>query len=315
MSNNNIRILSQPISYQELKSIKELKIIGIYKIENTVNHKVYIGKSVNVIERLKEHTYNEHNEHLRNAFRKYGLDKFSFEVIKQTCDLDYWEIFLIRIYNATDDRYGYNIATGGEGGYLGEKWRQSIVEGMQTLYNSPEGEIVRQKIRDKRALQAPRTKEQEEQRLKNLAEFWNSPDGLAKKKELSEKSKQHKQPEGLHWYNNGIQSIKAKECPERFVPGRLGDFSQSEETKEKKRELERNFTLEQRAARSKKLSDSHKGKHFTAERKKHIGDGNRGRKYYNNGIIEVMQFECPEGFVPGRCPKSKQAISKGAKKH
>ena len=313
MSNNNNRILSQPISYQELKLIKGLKITGIYKIENIVNHKVYIGQSVDVIERLKGHIKNEGNEHLRSSFEKYGFDNFSFEVIKQTYDLDYWEIFLIQIYNATDNRYGYNIAIGGTGGNLGEQWRQSIIEGMQALYNSPEGEIVRQKIREKRKLQASRTKEQEEKRLKNLANFWDSPEGLTKKQKLSQKQTGIHNTKGMHWYNNGIKNIQSFNCPSGFVPGRLGNFTQSEETKQKKRELERNLTPEQRAARSKKLSDALKGKHFTAERKKHIGDGNRGRKYYNNGIIEVMQFECPEGFVPGRCPKSKQAISKGIK--
>lgn len=28
-------------------------------------------------------------------------------------------------------------------------------------------------------------------------------------------------PIGTHWYNNGIISVHRKECPERFVPGRL----------------------------------------------------------------------------------------------
>lgn len=315
MSNNNIRILSQPISYQELKSIHGLKITGIYKIENTVNHKVYIGKSVNVIERLKEHTYNEDNKHLRNAFKKYGLDKFSFEVIKQTYDLNYWEIFLIQIYRATDNRYGYNIATGGEGGYLGEEWRQRIIAASRQYWSSPEAESTKMHLREKALAQLPRTKEQEEQRLKNLASFWNSPDGLAKKKKLSQKQIGVHNTKGMHWYNNGIKNILCFECPEGFVLGRLGDFSQSKEANQKRSDWYNNLTDEQRKEYKQRISNSHKGKHFTAERKKHIGDGNRGRKYYNNGVIEVMQFECPEGFVPGRCPKSKQAISKGTKKH
>ena len=25
-----------------------------------------------------------------------------------------------------------------------------------------------------------------------------------------------------------------------------------------------------------------------------------GRRWFNNGIVSVMQYECPEGFVPGR---------------
>lgn len=35
------------------------------------------------------------------------------------------------------------------------------------------------------------------------------------RKKMSENQK------GKHWYNNGIKCIKAKECPEGFVPGRI----------------------------------------------------------------------------------------------
>jgi group I intron endonuclease len=132
MSNNYIRILSHPISYQELKLIdNDVLITGIYKIENTVNHKVYIGQSTNIIKRLKAHIKNEQNGHLRSSFEKYGLDNFSFEVIKQTYDLDYWEIFLIQIYHATNDKYGYNMAIGGEGGNLGPKVNKKISESLR----------------------------------------------------------------------------------------------------------------------------------------------------------------------------------------
>lgn len=36
----------------------------------------------------------------------------------------------------------------------------------------------------------------------------------------------------------------------------------------------------------KKLSESNKGK-------------NKGKHWFNNGIIETYAFECPEGFIPG----------------
>lgn len=39
-----------------------------------------------------------------------------------------------------------------------------------------------------------------------------------------------------------------------------------------------------------KLSDSNKGKHF----------GLLGRKWYNNGKVSVIRFNCPDGFVVGR---------------
>lgn len=40
----------------------------------------------------------------------------------------------------------------------------------------------------------------------------------------------------------------------------------------------------------KKLSDSKKGKPGC----------NKGRKFFNNGVKNVMAYECPEGYVPGR---------------
>lgn len=302
MSNNNTRILSQPISYQELKLIRRLKIAGIYRIQNNINHKVYIGKSMNIIGRLKNHITSEENEHLRNSFKKYGFDNFTFEVIKQTYDLDYWEIFLIQIHHSTDDRYGYNNTPGGDGG---DYW---------CCLSEERSEEIKQKIRDKRALQAPRTKEQEEKRLQNLAKFWSSPEGLDKKKELSEKSKQHKQPKELRWYNNGIESIKARECPVGYVPGRLGNFTQSEEANQKRSDWYNNLTEEERYIHNKKAADARKGKPKSDTCKSNISKANKGRKYYNNGIIEVMQFEQPEGFVPGRLPSIKKKISEGNKK-
>ena len=48
------------------------------------------------------------------------------------------------------------------------------------------------------------------------------------------------------------------------------------------------------------------GKHFSEEHKKKMSEaskGNtnvRGTRWFNNGKISIMRFECPEGFVPGR---------------
>ena len=93
--------------------MKRKRICGIYKIENLINHKVYIGQSVDIERRFRGHINKEHNHHLKHAFKKYGIENFSFEIIKETKDLDYWEIFLIQIYRATDERYGYNSDFGG----------------------------------------------------------------------------------------------------------------------------------------------------------------------------------------------------------
>ena len=45
------------------------------------------------------------------------------------------------------------------------------------------------------------------------------------------------------------------------------------------------------------------GKHHSSETKKIISENRKGKHYYNNGIIEVLRFECPDGFVPGGLPR------------
>ena len=61
--------------------------IGVYKITNLVNGKVYIGSSVNIKSRKWKHFYslshNKHqNQHLQRAYNKYGKENFSFEILK-----------------------------------------------------------------------------------------------------------------------------------------------------------------------------------------------------------------------------------------
>lgn len=109
-------------TYSDIKNLSEFpQIAGIYKIENLINHKVYIGKSTNIIKRFQRHASSTHNVLLKRAFKKYGFENFSFEILIETYDLDYWEIFLIQLFNAVDKEHGYNLAYGGEGGKLCEE--------------------------------------------------------------------------------------------------------------------------------------------------------------------------------------------------
>jgi len=96
---------------------------GIYKITNLINNKVYIGRSYNIQLRWNTHKriYNnpidkEYNKTLYRAFRKYGLESFSFEIVEE-CPIDiinekekYW----ISYYNSYEN--GYNEDLGGNGG-------------------------------------------------------------------------------------------------------------------------------------------------------------------------------------------------------
>lgn len=92
----------------------------IYKIENIVNNKVYVGqtaKSLSVRKRshLCELRNNRHkNTKLQNAVNKYGLDNFTFDVLDQAeseKELNNKEIYWMNHYNAIE--VGYNIRGGG----------------------------------------------------------------------------------------------------------------------------------------------------------------------------------------------------------
>ena len=61
-------------------------LVGIYKIENKVNGKVYIGESMNIENRWSQHkkVLNENKHHsykLQRDWNKYGEDNFIFEVL------------------------------------------------------------------------------------------------------------------------------------------------------------------------------------------------------------------------------------------
>jgi hypothetical protein len=133
------------------------------------------------------------------------------------------------------------------------------------------------------------------------------------KRKISEQSRNRKMPKGLHWYNNGKTSVRAVECPEGFVLGRIGNFACSEEAKRKKSEAYWSKSLEEKAAWKAKLSEVHKGAVFTQERRERIKASKQGIRYWNNGVVEVMRKECPEGFVPGRVPAVRKRISQGFK--
>ena len=93
-------------------------MIGIYKITNKVNGKIYIGQSITIKNRWKQHINeaknNRNNAALYLAMRKYGIDNFSFEVIEE-CDIKFLnerEIYWINFYNSFEGE-GYNMTPGG----------------------------------------------------------------------------------------------------------------------------------------------------------------------------------------------------------
>ena len=98
-----------------------MKIVGIYKITNLIDGKIYIGQTVNYKKRKTSHLNslkngNHHNEHLQRAFDKYGEDSFKIELIKKCNieELDKLERYYIRELDACNHDKGYNMMYGGQ---------------------------------------------------------------------------------------------------------------------------------------------------------------------------------------------------------
>lgn len=108
--------------------MKQTKISGIYKIENIVNHKIYIGSSFDVKNRIKSHfkwlisKKKGTNLRLLNAFNKHGVKNFKSKIIKVVYRNQY-ESFrnfnnrlrkieqrYINKYKSFDSKFGYNIS-------------------------------------------------------------------------------------------------------------------------------------------------------------------------------------------------------------
>lgn len=93
------------------------KYCGVYKITNIKNGKFYIGSSIDIHTRWKQHinqlNKNIHNNiHLQNAWNKYGKNAFLFEILEE-CDknnLRDLEQTYIDNTKCLDKKIGYNIA-------------------------------------------------------------------------------------------------------------------------------------------------------------------------------------------------------------
>ena len=89
---------------------------GIYRIYCKSEDKSYIGKSINIEERWKNHLNElkkgKHiNKKLQKVFNKYGKDDFEFSILKEVDDyyeITYYESYYAEKFNAFNN--GYNIA-------------------------------------------------------------------------------------------------------------------------------------------------------------------------------------------------------------
>lgn len=153
----------------------------IYRITNKVNGKTYVG----------QHKYKKLNEnymgsgvHLRRAQKKYGMESFEKEILV-------FNISKLEHVNLLEETF---IAAE----------REKV--GRENCYNIANGG---EGFSGKRS----------EETRKRMSESHKGKQGPNKGKKHSEEWV--RKMSGWHWYNNGEVNVKAKECPEGFVKGRL----------------------------------------------------------------------------------------------
>lgn len=98
-------------------------MIGIYKIQNKLNGKCYIGQSVDIHRRWNDHksaAFNQnadcYHQHLYRAMRKYGINQFDFSILEECSrdELDTKEKYYIHQFDSFYN--GYNQTFGGDTG-------------------------------------------------------------------------------------------------------------------------------------------------------------------------------------------------------
>ena len=141
----------------------------IYQITNTINGKIYIGKTTKTIERRFQGHLSKakchNNTHLHNAIRKYGKEAFTITALESGFDSE-------EALNEAEIRYiaelnpQYNMTEGGEGisGFTytqSEETRKKISEAKKGKKRPPFTEEWKKKISEacRSRIQGPHTEE------------------------------------------------------------------------------------------------------------------------------------------------------------
>ena len=176
-----------------------MKNIGIYKIINIKNSKIYVGSSINLKSRKWQHFWNlESNKHdnikLQNSYNKHGKDNFEWEIIEYVEFNEDKEVLkknlLEREQYWIDKYFGekcYNIRIEA-GNNLGLRWKLSDTS-RKNIANALIGRPVSQETRDKIGKAnsvSLRGKKLSEEHRKKLS---NSLKGI-KRKSMSEEQKE-----------------------------------------------------------------------------------------------------------------------------
>lgn len=133
---------------------------GIYKIENKINGKVYVGSGI-IEDRFYDHKRElsggfHSNEHLQNSWKKHGKENFKFEVLIY-CNEDnlgfYEERAIVDVYESYKRENGYNFRKGRDSAEFTEEVGNKISKSLRDYYknndSSMKGETYSEEVKRK----------------------------------------------------------------------------------------------------------------------------------------------------------------------
>lgn len=92
------------------------KICAVYEIRNLIDNKVYVGQSVNLKRRWRDHrkaldSSRHGNCYLQHAWVKHGSQAFAFNILEECAEeeLNEREAFHIESFNSLSRNSGYNL--------------------------------------------------------------------------------------------------------------------------------------------------------------------------------------------------------------
>lgn len=189
----------------------------IYKAENIINGKIYIGQTKNNLNDRIAYHIRQNRFYFQKALNKYGIQSFRISVIDEADSkliLNEKEIYWISFYDCLAPK-GYNCTKGGGG-----------------MSDPPE--IIREKLRNRKNFKGKH--HSEETKLKIRQALLGKPCTEERKRKL--RGRRHS-PETIQKMKNVIRTEEFKE--------KHRNYRASEETRKKMRESQRKrFDLERK---------------------------------------------------------------------
>lgn len=238
----------------------------IYKVENFLNKKIYIGKTFQDFSiRKSQHKYESkrRSSYFYTAIRKYGWDNFIWTILGECFskeELNEAEITCIEFFQSNNKIYGYNLTKGGDG------WEKGL----------PQSKASIEKRKGRSPWNKGLTKETDVRVLNNITKTGISLKRKYKTGEIKSWNKgltKETDPRIKKFSNNLYGRKKSEECRKKIS-----------ETKKSKK-ISSPFKGKHHSEEAKqKLRESRLNKKVTEETKEKISKTLKGRVPWNKGI-------------------------------